>query len=113
MTSRIPHSPITFQLYLQKPPAVKKILHFRKLNGIDIEEFRSDIIASQLTRSPRDDIDGLVAQYNDTMSNILDKHAPLITKEVRVRPNTPWYDESVTLAKRERRKPNVDTSQAS
>ena len=33
----------------------------------------------------------------------MDKHAPLVTKEVIIRPNTPWFTDSITAAKRLRR----------
>ena len=35
---------------------------------------------------------------------MLDAHAPVITKEVQVRPHTPWFNEAIQAAKQERRR---------
>ena len=42
--------------------------------------------------------------YHTTLSQILDKHAPLITRTFKVRPNVPWYSHEITRTKRERRR---------
>ena len=44
-----------------------------------------------------------------TFSSLLDVHAPVITKEVQIRPHnirphTPWFNECIQAAKHERRK---------
>ena len=38
------------------------------------------------------------------MKVVLDKHAPLITRSIKVRPRVPWFNEEIKTAKRERRK---------
>ena len=49
----------------------------------------TDLSCSQLVMMPPDNVNELVELYNSTLSSLLDKHAPLITKSVR---NTnPWY----------------------
>ena len=47
--------------------------------------------------------DEIVTDYNNALSNIMDKHAPIITKEVCVRSRKPWYNDQIAQAKRERR----------
>ena len=49
------------------------------------------------------DTKSLANQYHTTVSQILDKHAPLITRTFKVRPNVQWYSHAITQAKRERR----------
>ena len=44
-----------------------------------------DIISSPLVLHPADNADDLTEQYNKTLPIILDKHAPILTKNVRVR----------------------------
>ena len=42
--------------------------------------------------------------YNNTLSSILDKHAPLITKRVKVRKSNPWYTPALAALKKQCRK---------
>ena len=98
------HSPISFNINLSKPLAERKVISFRKVNNIDEKIFQQDIMSSVLYSHPATDIDNLVKQYDNTLRSIFDKHAPLTTKEIRDRPNTPWYNEQVMEAKRLRRR---------
>ena len=50
------------------------------------------------------DLQSLVEMYNNTLMSILDKHAPLQTKEVTIREDTPWTAEEIKPLKRKRRK---------
>ena len=45
----------------------------------------------------------LTRQYNEDLANLLDKHAPVITRLITLRPNTPWYDDSLREMKRDKR----------
>ena len=40
-----------------------------------------------------------VETYNETIEAIVDKHAPLTTRIVTVRPHTPWYNDSIRATK--------------
>ena len=53
---------------------------------------------------PVGEIDKLVREYNLTLRNITDHHAPLKTKILRARPSAPWYSAEIDAAKRRRRK---------
>ena len=64
----------------------------------------NNIASSPLVVESADNIHALAEQYHDTLSSILDQHAPLITKTIRVRPNTPWFNEDIKQAKSERRR---------
>ena len=50
------------------------------------------------------ELDELVRHYNEGLSALLDKHAPLCNKTIVLRPNAPWYSEDLRMAKRSRRK---------
>ena len=56
-----------------------------------------------LYRSPVDTVDKLVAQYNDTLAELIDHHAPEMTKTISFRPHAPWYTDSLRDAKRVKR----------
>jgi hypothetical protein len=98
------HSPISLSLPLHKPVAEKKTITYRKLKDIDIESFRSDISSSQLCTSPPDNLDELVDMYNDTLSKILDQHAPVQSKQVTIRHHAKWYNDEIASAKKVRRR---------
>ena len=71
-----------------------------------MEEITEDIVQSTLftPKCTPIDLDDLVHSYSTTLSQTLDKHAPATTKEVIVRPHTPWFSEGMKTAKQERRR---------
>ncbi|XP_046564276.1 uncharacterized protein LOC124273096 [Haliotis rubra] len=75
----------------------------RNLKSIDNDEFRRDLVNSDLLQDPPNDVNQLAELYSSTLSSLLDKHAPSALKEIIVRSGTPWYNEQVLLAKRKRR----------
>ena len=76
---------------------------FSKITDIDLSSFKKDIIESDIMQNPTEDLGGLVKQYNNTLSNILDKHAPLKTCKLRMRGSQPWYDKNVQTSKQKMR----------
>ena len=99
------HSPITFSLLTKRPSPERKLISFRKLKKIDMVKFKEDIKNSPIVQAPVDsNVDDLVKQYNDTLTNILDQHAPLVTKHMRDKSEAPWYNEQVLEAKRLKRR---------
>lgn len=53
---------------------------------------------------PVDNIAQLVGQYCDSLSALLDTHAPLKQRVLRLRPQSPWYSAEIVEAKRLRRR---------
>ena len=98
------HSPISMTLPFHKPVATKKTITYRKIKDISLEDFINDIASSQLCKSPPDDLDELVDMYNSTLSGVLDKHAPVQTKQITVRETAKWYNDEIHTAKQERRR---------
>ena len=98
------HNPVTFLVQTRKPPPMKKLVSFRKIKDINIDQFKSDIMRSSLVETPSDDVDQLVNQYHSTLSTILDDHAPVVTKVMVDRSNCPWFNDEILQAKKKRRK---------
>ena len=98
------HSTIEFKLPFSKPDLPIKTIKYRKTKDIDIESFTQDIEESKLIQNPPSDLEQLVSTYQSTLSEIFDKHAPEIEKNFKPRPDSPWYNEEIRKAKRERRK---------
>ena len=76
----------------------------RKLKNIDIDSFCQHILLSQLYLSQSSDLDSLIDQYESVLSELLDKHAPLITRRITCRPHAPWFDDELREAKRQVRR---------
>ena len=53
------------------------------------EQMENNIVSSVLVVETAGNIHDLAGQYRNTLSSILDQHARLITKTIRVRLNTP------------------------
>ena len=100
------HMPLTFSLHTLKPPNMKVTISSRKLKDVDIQSITKDIMNSTLVQNTdaHYDVISLVDMYNSTLSDIIDKHAPVTTRQVQLRSRPPWFNSSILKAKRERRK---------
>ena len=88
-----------------------KEVSYRKINSVDMESFRNDILSSELycsdltiSKSGDLDLDCLATSYNTILGSIVNQHAPVITKTIISRPCVPWFNDEIRRAKRLRRK---------
>ena len=73
---------------------------FRRLHSIDINSFLSDLQCSRLTTNPLNSLGSLLIAYNTTLSFLLDKHAPVITKFCsRKSKSNPWFTSTLRAFK--------------
>ncbi|XP_052799130.1 uncharacterized protein LOC128230724 [Mya arenaria] len=100
------HFAVTFHVEASKPPPIRKAVTYRKLRSIDINSFRDDIRKTDLfnARGISSNIDNFIEEYSNELTLILDKHAPLTTKTITLRPSCPWYSEQLHDAKHQKRK---------
>ncbi|XP_071847575.1 uncharacterized protein [Apostichopus japonicus] len=89
----------------------RKSISFRKYKAIDIAMFKRDIqasplftITSDMTVTSPTDLDRIVALYNTTLRELIDKHAPVKTKVITIRPVVPWMNDEIKQGKCARRK---------
>ena len=56
--------------------------------------FKLDLENSALIKTNKEDmtIDELAKLYDESPKEIIDKHAPKITKEIKIKPSSPWYN---------------------
>ena len=67
--------------------------------------FLADIASSMLCASVHwDNIDALFDCFNETLTDILDKFAPLKTRTMINRPKVPWFNNDIKQLKRQRRR---------
>ena len=95
------HMAISFGLNSSKPLPSKKCVTCRSLKSINITSFMKDLGESKLCLDAPTQLDSLVSCYNNTLSAVLDRHAPLKRRIVTCRAMVPWYDEEIKLAKKE------------
>ena len=97
---------ISNDLSIQSPqnPAVT-ITHL-KLRARNFDGLRQDIADSPLCLSdqPSLAIDERCIQYHTLLASILEKHAPLKTKAIILRPHAPWYTDDIRVQKSRRRR---------
>ena len=99
------HFIIQCPIRFPRPALSYKELTFRKLKNIDIAEFSADVASSMLCASVHwDNIDALSDCFNMTLTDILDKHAPLKTRIMINRPKIPWFNDDIKQLKRKRRR---------
>ena len=77
---------------------MKKVVSSRKLRGIHMTSFRSDVEGSVLLQH-QDDLHVVVNMYDEVLRPLLDKHAPMKERVVTVRLSAPWYTAEVTAEK--------------
>jgi hypothetical protein len=97
------HRPVLVSLSCRSPRFPSMPISFRRLRDIDPEAFVHDIERLNLITDPSDALDCLVTQYNDGRS-LIDKHAPVITKNVVLRPSAPWITEATRQTERAKRR---------
>ena len=91
------HSFVECLLDIPHPNISVSEVHYRKLKQIDLEVFKADISASELCNTTWSRVD-------DTLRSILDKHAPMKSKVMAVRPIVSWFNDTLKKMKTKRRK---------
>ena len=97
------HFVVSILTELDKQKFDKKYIECRNLKGIDIEKFNDDLLNSELLIQPPDDLNTLANLYDKTVSELINKHAPLKRKLVVERDSCEFFDENLKEAKRLRR----------
>ena len=96
------HASILCVLQSVKPSLTTKTVSYRKIKSVDVESVNADLAESDLCRNPPDD--ELVTSYDSTLRAVMNKHAPVQTRTMVVRPRVPWYTDDIRQAKKKRRK---------
>ena len=74
------------------------------LRAVSIEALQTDIKSSTLLSDYYDmDLLPLVENFEITLTNLLDRKAPIKKRIITIRPYAPWYYDSIDIEKRKRR----------
>ena len=98
------HSAIRCNVDISRPGPSTKRIRSRRIRNINALEFRKDIRSSLESMSSITDLDIMVDGYNESLLKTLDEHAPEMERTVTLRPHAPWYNESLRIARQERRR---------
>ena len=87
------HFPVFSQLTIQPPPpsSLFNEISFRCFDAISIPHFVRDIFSSTPIHHPPSSLSELVDCYNTTLTDILNKHAPLKIKRIHSKSPNPWF----------------------
>ena len=76
----------------------------RKWRSLNIDNFVADLMSSDLVCEQPENVDEFFACYNNTLSKLLDKHAPVVTVKQYSRSMSPWFDTECHVMKAKTRK---------
>ncbi len=90
---------------MDKPEVQTKEIRFRKLREINLEDLKSDIASADLIMADYNEtpMAELANLYDSNLKEILEKHAPIISKVLRIKTVSPWFNNEVRQVKREKR----------
>lgn len=93
------HYCILFNTAISKPQTKVKTISFRKLKEIDTKSFSLDV-DSEYVNYTEDTVELMVEKYNSCLSTIINNHAPLVTKTVKLENSEiRWYTQHIHSAR--------------
>ncbi|XP_062569146.1 uncharacterized protein LOC134231229 [Saccostrea cucullata] len=98
------HFAVTFTANVTKPLLVRKAVTYRKLKSIDVDLFKQDIDNIDWDNASSSNVDRMAQVYTDELTKLVDKHAPVQSKTITLRPQSPWFGDDLHSAKHLKRK---------
>ena len=96
------HYLIGFHISVKPKVKQEKEITYRKLKEIDPERFNADILEKlDITLESFGDN---VKRYNEVLNEIINEHAPVKTRRIKIVPNAPWFDAEYANLRKLRRK---------
>ena len=99
------HCPLIFLLKTARPKATKKYITFRSYRNLNHSSLSRDI-SLKLSVSEVGDLSAmaLTDHYNRSLTQLEEQYFPLVTKQILVKSDSPWYDHTIAPLRRLRRK---------
>ena len=98
------HYLVDFNLICSVEEKEYKTITYRNIRNIDHTKLYQDISMKKQAIGEVDSLKDKVEVYNEMLVKILDKHAPLKTKTVKLVPRSPWFDSEYRNLRSIRRK---------
>ena len=80
------HALVLRHLHIIKPSFATRTLPYRKIKSVNADSLNGDLAKSELCKHPPNDLEELVLSYNETLTAVLDKYAPIKARKVVVCP---------------------------
>lgn len=99
------HFLVLFDADLKPNPGKDEVRYsnYRRFKDIDVEKFKCDLMNSKLTQFPNEmSVDKAVNLYDTVLTELMDKHCPVIKKKLKKR-QSPWVDLDLRNLRRKRR----------
>ena len=77
---------------------------YRNMKQVNYEIFSEELVDSLESISITDDIGKTINEYNTKLASLMDRHAPKITKKVKIVKSAPWFDTEYRELRKQRRK---------
>ena len=104
---RSDHSVVFFKMHCNLEINEKKKISFRNFHNIDTISFQNDIANNQnnfLENCNENNFENAVSLFQQIFGEIVNSHAPIVTKTVNVNTKPGWLDQEFRSARSERRK---------
>ena len=98
------HAVVICHLTAERPKSTAKQVVYQKVKSIDMDCFIDNIGTSSLCQNPPEDLDALVNCYDSILSSVLNRNVPLESRSITIRSRSPWFNDHIKNAKREKRK---------
>ena len=104
--TRCHHFAVSFSMSFCKPVPICKTIYYRNLKNLDVEAFTADWEYANLEEEfhRSNDLDKMVEKFVDTTVTILDKHAPVLSKQIIQRSSNSWYTPELLASKQTKRR---------
>jgi len=90
----------TYSFNSRVTPKSRPLIQRRKWRSFKLEDFVTDLLASELFSVRQDiDVESFFKCYDQTLSSLINKHAPVVTVKQYSRPSSPWFDTECHLQK--------------
>ena len=104
---RSDHFLVFFNISCQFDNSTKKQISFRNLKNVDFNSFRNDIenqVNYFLSNSNVHNFEETVSLFKEVFGNVVNAHAPIVTKTVEIHNTPAWIDLEFRKARSERRR---------
>ena len=103
-TSLSDHSFIKFDLMDTIKSSFYKTVHFRHLKNTEKDAFCTELHSCLELVSQKPNLKEKVHEYKHELIKLIDKHAPLKDKQVKIVEKAPWFDNEYANLRKKRRK---------
>ena len=97
------HCFVECKLSIRRPMHPKKEVSYREMNKINLDDFKADLSCVNYLCENMVNLDELTQCYDNELSRILNNHASVRRKILKVKRSTPWYTAELRQLKVKRR----------